>query len=74
MSVNTSVVRISKSLDVRLDKLAARTGRKKSYFASRAIESYLEEVEDYLKGLKALEETNKRYTLAAAAKRLGLDR
>lgn len=74
MSVNTSVVRISKALDKRLDLLAERTGRKKSYFASRAIESYLEEVEDYLKGLKALEQTNKRYSLAAAAKKLGLDR
>lgn len=74
MSTNTSVVRISKGLDKRLDSLAVRTGRKKSYFASKAIESYLEEVEDYLKGLKALEETNKRYSLAAAAKKLGLDR
>lgn len=69
----TSVVRISRALDERLDALAAKTGRRKSFYASKAIERYLEDLEDYYAATEALKNTKKWYTLEEAAKRLGLD-
>jgi RHH-type rel operon transcriptional repressor/antitoxin RelB len=69
----TSVVRISRALDERLDALAAKTGRRKSFYASKAIERYLEDLEDYYAAKEAYERSKKRYTLAEAAKKLGLD-
>jgi RHH-type transcriptional regulator, rel operon repressor / antitoxin RelB len=73
--METSVVRISKTLDERLDALAAKTGRRKSYYASRAIEEYLEDREDYLLAVAAYEESKgrRRYTLDEVEKRLGLE-
>jgi len=71
----TSVVRISKGLDARLTELSEKTGRRKSYYASKAIAGYLENYEDYLLGVAAYEESKgkRRYTLDEVAKRLGLD-
>jgi RHH-type transcriptional regulator, rel operon repressor / antitoxin RelB len=73
MSVNSSVIRISRKLDQKLDQLAAATGRKKSYYATKAIERYLEDLEDYFAARDALKKSKKRYSLADAAKELGLD-
>jgi len=74
MSVGTSVVRISRVLDERLDALAVKTGRRKSYYASKAIEQYLEDREDYLLAVSAYEESKgkKRYSLAEVEQQLGL--
>ncbi len=76
MKTQTNVVRISRSLDERLDALAARTGRCKSYYASKAIEQYLEDREDYLLGVAAYEESKgkRRYTLDEVIAELGLER
>ena len=70
---NTSVVRISRALDERLDALAARTGRRKSFYASKAIERYLEDLEDYHAAKKALKDSKKSYSLDELARKLGLD-
>jgi len=74
MATGTSVVRISRALDERLDALAAKTGRRKSYYASKAIEQYLEDCEDYLLAVTAYEESRgkRRYSLAEVEERLGL--
>jgi len=69
----TSVVRISRALDDKLTELAARTGRRKSYYATRAIAAYLEDLEDYLAAKEALKKSRKTYTLDELAKELGLD-
>lgn len=73
-STGTRVVRISRALDERLDALAAKTGRRKSYYASRAIAEYLEDYEDYLLAITAYEESRgkRSYTLAEVEQRLGL--
>jgi RHH-type transcriptional regulator, rel operon repressor / antitoxin RelB len=73
--VETTVVRISKALDERLDALAVRTGRRKSFYASKAIENYLEDQEDYLLAVASYEESKgkRRYTLDEVEKRLGLE-
>ena len=73
--METAVVRISKTLDERLDALAAKTGRRKSYYASKALETYLEDQEDYLLAVASYEESKgkRRYTLDELEKRLGLE-
>lgn len=73
MTTGTSVVRISRALDERLDALAATTGRKKSYYASKAIERYLEDIEDYHDAKEAIKKSKRTYSLAEAARKLGLD-
>ncbi|HEY0281319.1 MAG TPA: hypothetical protein VGC27_01700, partial [Rhizomicrobium sp.] len=73
--IETRVVRISKVLDERLAALAAKTGRRKSYYASKAIAEYLEDREDYLLAVAAYEESKgrRRFTLDEVEKRLGLE-
>ena len=75
--VTQAVVRIPKKLDDRLTRIAARTGRAKAYYASKALERYLEDMEDHLLAAAALEEmkakgTKRGRSLDAVAKRLGL--
>ena len=40
-------VRLSEELEKRLAALAEKTGRTKTFYAREAIETYLEELEDY---------------------------
>lgn len=40
-------VRLSSGIERRLDALAARTGRSKTVFAREAIETHLEDLEDF---------------------------
>lgn len=40
-------IRLDKELEERLDALAKRTGRTKTYYARKAIEQKLQELEDY---------------------------
>jgi RHH-type rel operon transcriptional repressor/antitoxin RelB len=73
MKSETSVVRISRTLDERLDALVAKTGRRKSFYASKAIERYLEDLEDYHAAKEALRKSKRDYSLEEVAKKLGLD-
>jgi RHH-type transcriptional regulator, rel operon repressor / antitoxin RelB len=73
MKSDTSVVRVSRTLDEKLGALAAKTGRCKSYYASKAIERYLEDLEDYQDAKEALKKSRRTYSLAEVAKKLGLD-
>ena len=47
-------VRVDDSIDSRLDYLVNKTGHKKSYFIKKAIQTYLEDKEDYLMAVEAL--------------------
>ncbi len=69
------VVRIPRAIDERLARLSARTGRAKSFYARKALESYLEEMEDRLMALAAIEESKGKETVSidAVIKKLGLD-
>jgi len=40
-------VRLDKALEERLEALAARTGRTKTFYARAAIEAYLDDLEDF---------------------------
>ncbi len=67
-------VRLSRNLESRLNRLAKRTGRPKSYYAKKAITEFLDEQEDYLIAVTRLEENLPPIPLNEVAKRLGLDR
>ena len=67
-------LRVPASLDKRLEKLARRTGRSKSFYAKRALAEFLEEQEDYLIALSRLEDDLPSIPLSEVVKRLGLDR
>lgn len=49
-------VRIDQELDSRLDALAKRTGRTKSFYAVEAIKEFLEDQEDYFLAKDSLAE------------------
>ena len=67
-------VRLSSKLETRLNRLAKRTGRPKSYYSKKALEAFLDEQEDYLISLSRLENKLPAIPLEEVMKRLGLDR
>jgi RHH-type rel operon transcriptional repressor/antitoxin RelB len=67
-------IRLEPELEKRLDQLAKKTGRTKTYYAKLAIKEYLEDREDYLLGIAALERNEPRTKLADVRKELGLER
>jgi RHH-type transcriptional regulator, rel operon repressor / antitoxin RelB len=56
-------IRLDPDLEKRLERLAKQTGRSKSYYAKLAIRQYLEDREDYLLGIAALERKEPRISL-----------
>lgn len=68
------VIRLEPDLEKKLESLAKETGRSKSYYSREAIRQYLEDREDYLKGIAALERHEPAVTLEELERRLGLAR
>jgi len=66
-------IRLEPELEKRLARLAKKTGRSKSYYARLAIRQYLEDREDYLIGIAALERNEPRISLEDLERELGLD-
>ncbi len=67
-------VRLEPDLESKLEKLAKKTGRTKSYYARQAIRQYLEDREDYLLGIAVLERNEPTISLEELERRLGLAR
>ncbi len=67
-------IRLKPELERRLERLARKTGRSKSYYAREAIRLYLEDREDYLLGLAVLERNEPSISLEELERRLGLAR
>jgi RHH-type transcriptional regulator, rel operon repressor / antitoxin RelB len=67
-------IRLDPKLESRLERLAKDTGRTKSYYAKLAIKQFLEDREDYLRGIAALERNEPRISLEDLERELGLDR
>ena len=65
-------IRLESALEKRLERLAKKTGRSKSYYAREAIRQYLEDREDYLLGLSVLERDEPTISLDELERRLGL--
>lgn len=66
-------VRLDEPLAHRLQQLCEETGRSKSYYAKRALMEFLNNREDYLRGLAVLEREESNISLSELEKRLGLD-
>lgn len=66
-------VRLEPELEARLEKLAKKTGRTKSYYAKEAIRQFLEDREDYLMGIAVLERKEPTISLNDLERRLGLE-
>ncbi|MGA2696386.1 MAG: ribbon-helix-helix domain-containing protein [Terriglobales bacterium] len=67
-------IRLESELEQKLESLARETGRSKSFYAREAIRQYLEDREDYLKAIAALERREPTITLDELERRLGLHR
>jgi len=66
-------IRLDPRTTKRLDALARKTGRTKSYYARQAIQQFLEDREDYLHGIAVLERHEKTLPLRQVRKQLGLE-
>ncbi len=67
-------IRLEPALEKRLERLAKRTGRSKSYYAREAIRRFLEDREDYLLAMAVLERHEPTISLEKLERRLGLAR
>ncbi len=56
-------VRLPKIVEKRLDNLAKKTGRTKTYYVREAIVAHLEDLEDTYLALNRLEKPSKRWSL-----------
>jgi len=56
-------IELDPELESRLEQLPKQTGRSKSYYAKIAIKQFLEDREDYLRGMAALERNEPRISL-----------
>jgi len=67
-------IRLEPELEEKLESLAKETGRSKRYYAREAIRQYLEDREDYLKGIAVLERREPTITLQELERRLGFSK
>ena len=67
------VLRLPADVEQRLNDLAQRTGRTKSYYARKAIVEALEDMEDVFLATQRLRSTKKTYTVEQAFDMLGLN-
>lgn len=67
-------LRLSPSIEKRLDKLARKTGRTKSFYAREAILRHLEDLEDAYVALDRMKRPGRRIRQSDLEKELGLER
>lgn len=66
-------VRLEPELEKRLERLAKKTGRTKSFYAKEAIRQYVEDREDYLLAEDVSRRNEKTFSLEEVRRELGLD-
>lgn len=66
-------VRLEPEIEERLERLAKKTGRTKSYYAKEAIRQYIEDREDSLLADRILSRNEPTFTLEEVRRELGLD-
>jgi RHH-type transcriptional regulator, rel operon repressor / antitoxin RelB len=64
-------IRLPQKLEEKLEMIAIKEERPKSYIIRKALERYLEDLEDYTEALDILNSSSKIYTNEEATKRLG---
>lgn len=67
-------IRISNEIENRLQKLAHRTGRTKTYYAREALLRFIEDMEDEYLALSRIETPAKRWTLDELENDIDLER
>ena len=65
-------IRLDRDIESRLEALAQKTGRTKTYYAREAILEHLEDMEDYYLAVEAMQNPGKIYTADEAKRELGL--
>ncbi len=65
-------IRLPEDIEKRLDNLAHKTGRTKTYYAREAILNYMDDMEDVYLSLNRLEKPAKRWTLEELEKEVDL--
>jgi RHH-type rel operon transcriptional repressor/antitoxin RelB len=65
-------LRLDPKIEERLDRLAKKTGRTKSYYAREAILEHIEDLEDTYLALRRLEQPGKTYSAREVKRELGL--
>jgi len=65
-------IRLDPTLEDRLDQLAKKTGRTKTYYVREAIEEYIKDLEDVYLVEQRLSTPERLYTLEEAKSELGL--
>lgn len=65
-------VRLNKEIEVRLQNLCQATGHTRSYYAKKALVEFLDDREDYLLGIAALERNETTISLEELEKQIGL--
>ncbi|MFZ0314977.1 MAG: DUF6290 family protein [Candidatus Korobacteraceae bacterium] len=70
-------IRLPQSIEDRLERLAKRTGRTKTFYAREAILKHIEDLEDVYEAERVLERVRagkeRTHSLDEVTKRLGLD-
>lgn len=66
-------IRIPSDIENRLQSLAHKTGRTKTYYAKEAIMRFIEDMEDEYLALSRLEKPSKRWTLEELEKGIDLE-
>ncbi len=66
-------IRLPNDIEKRLDALAKKTGRTKTYYVREAVIDHLEELEDLYLSLNRLEKPGKRWSLNDLEKELDVD-
>jgi RHH-type rel operon transcriptional repressor/antitoxin RelB len=56
-------VRLEQDLNTRLDSLAKKTGRSKSFYIQQAIARFMEDMEDTFIAIERLENPSQRYSM-----------
>lgn len=65
-------LRLDPEIEKRLERLAKKTGRTKTFYAREAILEHLEDLEDTHLAIERLENPARLYTLEEARRELGL--
>jgi RHH-type rel operon transcriptional repressor/antitoxin RelB len=66
-------IRLPEDLELRLERLAKKTGRTKTFYAREAIAEYIADLEDYYLAESRSKAKGKNLTLDEVTQRLGLD-
>lgn len=65
-------IRLSAEIEQRLERLAKKTGRTKTFYAREAILEYLEDMEDYYLAIEVLQNPGRLYSRDEVKRELGL--